>query len=146
MPVDTNNQLESIARVATQHEEQCARRLAECRERLNQKAQRIADLKRFHHDYADGLRGLAGQSLAAHTVAGRADFVSKVNDAIEHEGRAHGALQAEFTECLKHWQQAHARAEAIRTLIQKQARERMRRHARREQASADERASGKPRR
>lgn len=136
-------QLDSITRLAEHAEQECARKLSEIRKRLTDKVARIEQLKQYQDEYAEQGRMQNGQSMHVSALSGRAAFLTRLQEAITHETEQYDILDTDLKICLQRWQAAHAHAEAMRTLQDKQAREVSRRHARREQTIADEHATSK---
>ena len=138
-----DSQLGSITRLAEHGEQECARKLSETRGRLNDRLARIEQLRTYQAEYAAQGRAEHGVSVHVSQLIGRAAFLGRLEDAIAHELAQKEMLEKDVQLCLQNWHEAHARAEAMRTLKDKQARAVERRHARREQSLADTHASSR---
>jgi flagellar protein FliJ len=119
---------------AQRRQKDALQRLADHQQKLAQAQQQWEELKRYRQDYS-----VAAGGLTVSALLNRQQFVERIDQAIVQQGRVVERLQRQVDNARDRWLQAHARENALDSVVERFRKQEDQREQRREQAEVDER-------
>jgi flagellar protein FliJ len=126
---------------AQRRQKDALQRLAEHQQKLAQAEQQWEELKRYRREYSLGDGGLTVSALL-----NRQQFVERIDQAIVQQGNLVERLQRQLEGARQRWLQAHARENALDSVVERLRTQEQQREQRLEQAEVDERMQYRNRR
>lgn len=131
-----SQRLQPAAEQARERREQALQRLAEQQQRLLKAEQQLAELQRYRGEYALG--AVAG-GLSVEALLNRQQFVERIDRAIAQQLIELERLRRQLVSASDGWRQAHAREQALGSVIANMLKQEQASESRREQSEVDER-------
>lgn len=128
------DRLQPAVEQAQRRQKDALQRLADHQQKLAQAEQQLDELKRYRRDYSLGDGGLTVSALL-----NRQQFVERIDQAIEQQGRLIERLGRQLDSARERWLQAHAREHALDSVVDRLRKQEAQREERLEQAEVDER-------
>ena len=129
-----SDRLQPAVDQAQRRQKDALQRLAEHQQKLASAEQQWEELQRYRRDYSLGDGGLTVSALL-----NRQQFVERIDQAIVQQGRLVERLQRQVETARERWLQAHARENALDTVVERFRTQEQQREDRLEQAEVDER-------
>jgi flagellar protein FliJ len=129
-----------VQRFAKETERQRAQRLAEADEKVVASEAKLAELQRYHDEYAKQFTTRAGAGIGAAGLRDYQAFLARLMGAIRAQAQISERARAEREGSRAAWQHAATRALAVGHVVERWHGEERRADERREQGEADERA------
>ena len=129
-----SERLQPVVDQAQRRQKDALQRLAEQQQKLAHAEQQLAELKRYRADY-----GVSGGGLTVSALLNRQQFVERVDQAIVQQARLIERLERQVQAARERWLQAHARENALGTVVDRLRNQEEQREQRLEQAEVDER-------
>lgn len=126
---------------AQRRQKDALQRLAEHQQKLAAAEQQLEELKRYRREYALGDGGLTVSALL-----NRQQFVDRIDQAIAQQSQLLDRLQRQLEAARQRWLQAHARENALDSVVDRLRTQEQQREQRLEQAEVDERMQYRNRR
>jgi flagellar protein FliJ len=136
-----SDRLQPAVEQAQRREKDALQRMAEHQQKLAHAEQQLEELKRYRSDYRLGDGGLTVSALL-----NRQQFVERIDQAIIQQERLIERLQRQLDTSRQRWLQAHARENALDSVVERFRRQEEQREQRLEQAEVDERMQYRNRR
>jgi flagellar FliJ protein len=132
--------MEPVQQVMEDSERRHAQRLAEAQRRVAAAEQKLAELRRYHLEYAQAFgrqatAGATGLMLRDYQV-----FLGRLAEAVRQQSQFVAQAREEAAAETQHWQGAAQRARALETVVDRWRGEERRDVERRDQQETDERA------
>ncbi|MHA6205505.1 flagellar export protein FliJ [Dyella soli] len=128
------NRLQPAADLARERQEEAMQRLAEQQQRLAKGEQQLAELQRYRQEYAETAGGVSVSALL-----NRRQFVERIDQVIAQQMLEVARLQRVLDHVRGLWRDAHAREQALGSVIERYREQERKSEDRREQAEVDER-------
>ncbi|GLQ47381.1 hypothetical protein GCM10007862_24320 [Dyella lipolytica] len=129
-----SDRLQPAVDQAQRRQKDALQRMAEHQQKLANAEQQWEELKRYRQDYSLGDGGLTVSALL-----NRQQFVERIDQAILQQGRLIERLQRQVDAARERWLQAHARENALDTVVERFRKQEQQHEQRLEQADVDER-------
>lgn len=136
-----SDRLQPAVDQAQRRQKDALQRLAEQQQKLAHAEQQLDELKRYRSDYSLGDGGLTVSALL-----NRQQFVDRIDQAILQQARLVERMQRQVEGARDRWLQAHARENALDTVVARLRKQEDLREQRLEQAEVDERMQHRNRR
>jgi flagellar FliJ protein len=115
--------------------------MADHQQKLSHAEQQLEELQRYRRDYSPSDGGLTVSALL-----NRQQFVDRIDQAIVQQAKLVERLQRQFEGARERWLQAHARENALDSVVERLRKQENQREQRLEQAEVDERMQHRGRR
>jgi flagellar FliJ protein len=126
---------------AQRRKKDAMQRLAEHQQKLAHAEEQWEELKRYRRDYSMGSGGLSVSALL-----NRQQFVERIDQAIVQQGKLVERLRRHLNAARERWLSAHARENALDSVVERLRKQEDLREQRLEQAEVDERMQYRGRR
>jgi len=126
---------------AQRRQKDALQRLAEQQQKLAHAEQQLEELQRYRRDY-----GLGDGGLTVSALLNRQQFVERIDQAIVQQGHLIERLQRQLEAARQRWLQAHARENALDSVVERFRTQEQQHEQRLEQAEVDERMQYRNRR
>ena len=136
-----SDRLQPAVDQAQRRQKDALQRLAEHQQKLAHAQQQLEELKRYRRDYSPGDGGLTVSALL-----NRQQFVERIDQAIIQQGHLVERMQRQMESSRQRWLQAHARENALDSVVERFRKQEDQREQRLEQAEVDERMQYRSRR
>ena len=136
-----SDRLQPAVEQAQRRKKDAMQRLAEHQQKLAQAEEQWEELKRYRRDYHIGTGGLSASALL-----NRQQFVERIDQAILQQGKLVERLRRNLATLRERWLNAHARENALDTVVERLRKQEDQREQRLEQAEVDERMQHRHRR
>ena len=136
-----SDQLQPAVDQAQRRQKDALQRLADHQQKLAHAEQQWEELKRYRRDY-----GLGDGGLTVSALLNRQQFVERIDQAIIQQGRLVERLQRQLEAARERWLHAHARENALGSVVERFRTQERQRDERQEQAEVDERMQHRRRR
>jgi flagellar FliJ protein len=128
------NRLQPAADLARERQEAAMQRLAEQQQRLAKAEEQLAELRRYREEYAQ-----TGSAVTVSALLNRRQFVERIDTVIAQQINEVARLQRLLESARGQWRDAHAREQALGSVIDRYREQERKVEERREQAEIDER-------
>ncbi|BAO44310.1 flagellar export protein FliJ [Thiolapillus brandeum] len=132
--------LKTVARVVGNEEREMARRMSDCRTKLETDEERLLSLRQYRKQYLKGFHGMEGCCLNPVQLQDYRAFLAKLDQAIAEQHHMVEQSRAAFESLQLQWQKLHGENKALQKLILKRQKSQLLEQSRREQKELDERA------
>lgn len=129
-----SDRLQPAVEQAQRREKDALQRLADHQQKLAHAEQQLEELKRYRREYSLGDGGLTVSALL-----NRQQFVDRIDQAIVQQAKLVERLQRQLEGARERWLQAHARENALDSVVERLRKQENQREQRLEQAEVDER-------
>lgn len=129
-----SDRLQPAVDQAQHRQKDALQRLADHQQKLAHAQQQLEELQRYRREYSLGDGGLTVSALL-----NRQQFVDRIDQAIVQQGKLIERLQRHLDGARERWLQAHARENALDSVIKGLRKQEDQREQRLEQAEVDER-------
>lgn len=129
-----SDRLQPAVEQAQRREKDALQRLADQQQKLAHAEQQLEELKRYRREYSLGDGGLTVSALL-----NRQQFVDRIDQAIVQQAKLVERLQRQLEGARERWLQAHARENALDSVVERLRKQENQREQRLEQAEVDER-------
>ncbi|RDS81848.1 flagellar export protein FliJ [Dyella psychrodurans] len=129
-----SDRLQPAVDQAQRRQKDALQRLADHQQKLAHAEQQLEDLRRYRQDYS-----VAAGGLTVSALLNRQQFVERIDQAIVQQGRTVERLQRHVDSARERWLHAHARENALDTVVERFRKQEQQRDQRQEQAEVDER-------
>ncbi len=141
-----SKRLEPVHAVVEDNERKIARKFAQAERRCQEAQTKLADLQRYHGEYANGFQQRAQNGIGAAGLRDYQVFLAKLTEAIKQQAAVVQRAEAEREQVRQEWFNAMQRTKAIAHVMEKWLAEERRALDRRDQIETDERAQRSARR
>jgi flagellar FliJ protein len=131
--------LQPVHQVVEDNERKVARKLAQAEQRAREAQQKLAELERYHAEYARGFQQRAMNGIGAVGLRDYQVFLAKLNEAIKQQRGIVQRTEGERELVRREWTKAAQRTKAVAHVMEKWVAEERRALERREQLETDER-------
>ncbi len=135
-----NKQLRTVQRVTDNEERRQAERLAARERRLVECEAKLAELARYHSNYAREFAERAGLGIDGARLREFQTFLARLGEAVRQQAEIVGRARAERDADRDNWQRAAQRAEMVDHVVRRRKSEERRALDRQEQRDSDERS------
>lgn len=135
-----SKRLEPVHAVVEDNERKIARKFAHTERRCQEAQTKLADLQRYHGEYATGFQQRAQNGIGAVGLRDYQVFLAKLTEAIKQQAAVVQRAEAEREQVRQEWFKAMQRTKAIAHVLEQWLAEERRALARRDQIETDERA------
>ena len=132
-----------VHRVAEDHEQQGAARLAACERRVRECEAKLAELEGYQASYISEFSRHAGRGMGGARLREFQAFLSRLAEAVRQQKDIVLRSQAERDAARSQWQRASQRSEIVGRVVKRKEHEEQRALEHDEQREADERAQRK---
>jgi flagellar protein FliJ len=129
-----SDRLQPAVEQAQRRKKDAMQRLAEHQQKLAHAEEQWEELKRYRRDYSMGNGGLSVSALL-----NRQQFVERIDQAIVQQGKLVERLRRNLVTVRERWLNAHARENALDSVVERLRKQEDQREQRLEQAEVDER-------
>jgi flagellar FliJ protein len=129
-----SDRLQPAVDQAQRRQKDALQRLAEHQQKLAHAEQQLEELQRYRRDYS-----LADGGLTVSALLNRQQFVDRIDQAIVQQAKLIERLQRQLEGARERWLQAHARENALDSVVERLRKQESQREQRLEQAEVDER-------
>lgn len=136
-----SDRLQPAVDQAQRRQKDALRRLADHQQKLAHAEQQLEELQRYRREYSLGDGGLTVSALL-----NRQQFVERIDQAIVQQDKLVERLQRQLDGARERWLQAHARENALDSVVERLRKQEGQREQRLEQAEVDERMQHRGRR
>ena len=136
-----SDRLQPAVDQAQRRQQDALQRLADQQQKLAQAEQQLEELQRYRRDYS-----LSDGGLTVSALLNRQQFVDRIDQAIVQQGKLVERLQRQLDGARERWLQAHARENALDSVVERLRKQESQREQRHEQAEVDERMQHRGRR
>lgn len=136
-----SDRLQPAVDQAQRRQKDALQRLADHQQKLAHAEQQLEELQRYRRDYSLGDGGLTVSALL-----NRQQFVDRIDQAIVQQAKLVERLQRQLEGARERWLQAHARENALDSVVERLRKQENQREQRLEQAEVDERMQHRGRR
>jgi len=136
-----SDRLQPAVDQAQRRQQDALQRLADQQQKLAQAEQQLEELQRYRRDYS-----LSDGGLTVSALLNRQQFVDRIDQAIVQQGKLVERLQRQLDGARERWLQAHARENALDSVVERLRKQESQREQRQEQAEVDERMQHRGRR
>lgn len=137
--------LAPVVEMAENTERQAAQRLGQFQQQVNLANAKLAELDRFREDYQLQWINRGGQGVSGSWLVNYQRFLGQLESAMTQQRQSLAWHQNNLTNARGAWQQAHARVEGLRKLVQRYVDEARMIDDKREQKLLDELSQRLPR-
>jgi len=130
--------LQPVIQQAQKLEQEAAVKLAQCQQALSQQQGQLTALLRYQADYQRQWQQLGRQGQTAQCLQDYRRFLEQLQRAIDMQQKRIEHAQNQLQSAQNHWQQQHARSEALDKLHSRYQSEQQQRDNKREQRLQDE--------
>jgi flagellar protein FliJ len=128
------HRLQPAADLAHDRQEAAMQKLAEQQQRLAKAEAQLAELRRYREEYAETSSGVTVSALL-----NRRQFVERIDNVIAQQINEVARQQRQLEQVRGQWRDAHAREQALGSVIDRYREQERKVEERREQAEIDER-------
>ena len=136
-----SDRLQPAVEQAQRRQKDALQRLADHQQKLAHAEQQLEELQRYRRDYS-----LADGGLTVSALLNRQQFVDRIDQAIVQQAKLIERLQRQLEGARERWLQAHARENALDSVVERLRKQESQREQRLEQAEMDERMQHRSRR
>jgi flagellar protein FliJ len=136
-----SDRLQPAVEQAQKRQKDALQRLAEQQQKLAHAEQQLEELQRYRRDYSLGDGGMTVSALL-----NRQQFVERIDQAIVQQANLVERLRRQLEAARQRWLQAHARENALDSVVERFRTQEEQREQRLEQAEVDERMQHRNRR
>ena len=136
-----SDRLQPAVDQAQRRQKDALQRLADHQQKLSHAEQQLEELQRYRRDYS-----LSDGGLTVSALLNRQQFVDRIDQAIVQQAKLVERLQRQLDGARERWLQAHARENALDTVVERLRKQESQREQRLEQAEVDERMQHRGRR
>jgi flagellar protein FliJ len=136
-----SERLQPAVEQAQKRQKDALQRLAEQQQKLAHAEQQLDELRRYRRDYSLGDGGMTVSALL-----NRQQFVERIDQAIVQQEHLVERLKRQVEAARQRWLQAHARENALDSVVERFRTQEQQREQRLEQAEVDERMQHRNRR
>jgi len=129
-----SDRLQPAVDQAQRRQKDALERLADHQQKLAHAEQQLEELQRYRRDYS-----LADGGLTVSALLNRQQFVDRIDQAIVQQAKLIERLQRQLEGARERWLQAHARENALDSVVERLRQQESQREQRLEQAEVDER-------
>lgn len=129
-----SDRLQPAVDQAQRRQKDALQRLADHQQKLAHAEQQLEELQRYRRDYS-----LADGGLTVTALLNRQQFVDRIDQAIVQQAKLIERLQRQLEGARERWLQAHARENALDSVVERLRKQESQREQRLEQAEVDER-------
>jgi len=129
-----SDRLQPAVDQAQRRQKDALQRLADHQQKLAHAEQQLEELQRYRRDYS-----LAGGGLTVTALLNRQQFVDRIDQAIVQQAKLIERLQRQLEDARERWLQAHARENALDSVVERLRKQESQHEQRLEQAEVDER-------
>jgi len=129
-----SDRLQPAVEQAQRRGKDALQRLADHQQKLAHAEQQLEELNRYRREYS-----LAGGGLTVSALLNRQQFVDRIDQAIVQQAKLVERLQRQLEGARERWLQAHARENALDSVVERLRKQESQREQRLEQAEVDER-------
>ena len=129
-----SDRLQPAVDQAQRRQKDALQRLADHQQKLAHAEQQLEELQRYRRDYS-----LADGGLTVSALLNRQQFVDRTDQAIVQQAKLIERLQRQLEGARERWLQAHARENALDSVVERLRKQESQREQRLEQAEVDER-------
>lgn len=129
-----SDRLQPAVDQAQRRQKDALQRLADHQQKLAHAEQQLEELQRYRRDYS-----LADGGLTVSALLNRQQFVDRIDQAIVQQAKLIERLQRQLEGARERWLQAHARENALDSVVKRLRQQESQREQRLEQAEVDER-------
>ena len=129
-----SDRLQPAVDQAQRRQKDALQRLADHQQKLAHAEQQLEELQRYRRDYS-----LADGGLTVTALLNRQQFVDRIDQAIVQQAKLIERLQRQLEGARERWLQAHARENALDSVVERLRQQESQREQRLEQAEVDER-------
>ena len=129
-----SDRLQPAVDQAQRRQKDALQRLADHQQKLAHAEQQLEELQRYRREYSLGDGGLTVSALL-----NRQQFVDRIDQAIVQQTKLVERLQRQLDGTRERWLQAHARENALDSVVERLRKQESQREQRLEQAEVDER-------
>ncbi|MGN6322350.1 MAG: flagellar export protein FliJ [Dyella sp.] len=129
-----SDRLQPAVDQAQRRQKDALQRLADHQQKLAHAEQQLEELQRYRRDYS-----LADGGLTVSALLNRQQFVDRIDQAIVQQAKLIERLQRQLEGARERWLQAHARENALESVVDRLRKQESQREQRLEQAEVDER-------
>jgi flagellar protein FliJ len=129
-----------VQQVMDDSERKHAQQLADAQRRLAESEQKLAELQRYHQEYAQAFGRQAAAGATGLMLRDYQVFLGRLADAVRQQSQFVARAREAVAVQTHHWQGAAQRAKALGTVVQRWRGEERREVERRDQQETDERA------
>ncbi len=133
-----SRRLRPVQRVAVSKEQTAARKLDDCRRRVQQQEQRLDELRRYHDEYIERFNSSARSGMSATQLQEYRAFLSKLEMAIKEQELIVLEQRSECSGHKENWQQKRVRTQALGKVVDRYQKEERREVDVREQKESDD--------
>ncbi|MDF0731900.1 flagellar export protein FliJ [Pseudomonas entomophila] len=137
--------LAPVVEMAEEAERKAAQRLGHFQQQVNQALAKLAELERFREDYQMQWIDRGGQGVNGSWLVNYQRFLGQLETAMTQQRQSLSWHQTNLNNARDTWQQAYARVEGLRKLVQRYLEEARRAEDKREQKLLDELSQRLPR-
>ncbi len=138
-----SRRLEPVQKLADDAQRAQAAHLATAQQRVTAAETRLAELQRYHTDYANNFQTRAATGVNCGALRDYQVFLARLAEAVRQQQQLVERARGELTQERHNWKQAAVRAKAVGTVIDSWRREENQTQERRDQRDADERSQRK---
>jgi flagellar FliJ protein len=129
-----SDRLQPAVDQAQRRQKDALQRLADHQQKLAHAEQQLEELQRYRRDYS-----LADGGLTVSALLNCQQFVDRIDQAIVQQAKLIERLQRQLEGARERWLQAHARENALDSVVERLRKQESQREQRLEQAEVDER-------
>ncbi|PLP93209.1 flagella biosynthesis chaperone FliJ [Pseudomonas sp. FFUP_PS_473] len=137
--------LAPVVEMAENNERQAAQRLGQFQQQVNMAQAKLAELDRFREEYQQQWLQRGGQGVTGNWLMGYQRFLSQLDAAMAQQHQSLTWHKSNLNNARATWQQAYARVEGLRKLVQRYIDEARMVEDKREQKLLDELSQRLPR-
>lgn len=137
--------LAPVVEMAENNERQAAQRLGQFQQQVNMAQAKLAELDRFREEYQQQWLQRGGQGVTGNWLMGYQRFLSQLDTAMAQQHQSLTWHKSNLNNARATWQQAYARVEGLRKLVQRYIDEARMVEDKREQKLLDELSQRLPR-
>lgn len=120
---------------AHKRRDEAMQKLAEQQQRVARAEHQLDELRRYRRDYAEG----QGDGMSVSALLNRQQFIERIDRAIEQQQLDVQRQQRQLDQVRGHWRDAHAREQALDSVVSNYRELERKAEDRREQSDVDER-------
>ncbi|WP_457673222.1 flagellar export protein FliJ [Thiolapillus sp.] len=132
--------LKTVARVVGNDEREMARRMGDCRLKMEADEQQLLSLQQYRDQYLREFHGAGGGCVNAVQLQDYRVFLGRLDQAIEQQQRLLAESRQAFEDLQQQWLRLRGEKKALQKLIDRRQQRDMAKQARGEQKELDERA------
>lgn len=136
-----SDRLQPAVEQAQRRQKDALQRLADHQQKLAHAQQQLEELQRYRRDYS-----LSDGGLTVSALLNRQQFVERIDQALVEQAKLVERLERQLDGARERWLQAHARENALGSVVERLRTQENQREQRLEQAETDERMQHRGRR